>query len=103
MGDTEPRTVLKLWITAMEELMAIGGLDAGAVPLETAKLFVHGDSLEPITDAERAEARRLVASGFIEVRPHTQRTRVAWCSSITGAARFRSPEPVAEESRSTYG
>ena len=40
------------------------------MPLETAKLFVHGDSLSPITDAERAEARRLADAGFIEVRPH---------------------------------
>ena len=77
MGDTEPRIVRRLWITAIEDHMATGGLDAGAVPLETAKLFVHGDSLEPITDAERAEARRLVASGFIEVRPHpTDESRV---------------------------
>jgi hypothetical protein len=54
----------------MERYVDAGALDPAAIPLETAKLFVHGDSLEPITDAELADARRLVDGGFIEVRPH---------------------------------
>jgi hypothetical protein len=53
----------------MERFVDSGALSPAAVPLETAKLFVHGDSPEPFTDAERAEARRLMEAGFIEVKP----------------------------------
>ena len=70
VARNETRTVFRLWIGAMERSLAVGALDPAAMPLETAKLFVHGDSLSPITDAERTEARRLADAGFIEVRPH---------------------------------
>jgi hypothetical protein len=70
VADEGTRTVFRLWIAAMERYLDAGALAPAAVPLETAKLFVHGDSLEPITDAERQEARELAEAGFIEVRPH---------------------------------
>jgi hypothetical protein len=69
VAKDETRTVYRLWISAMERYMDADALDPAAVPLETAKLFVHGDSPDPITDAERAEARRPTDAGFIEVKP----------------------------------
>jgi hypothetical protein len=56
----------------MEHALEAGQLDPAAVPLETAKLYVHGDSPAPFTDAERQEARRLVTGGFIEIRRHPE-------------------------------
>lgn len=74
---------------AIVELLAQRRLGATICPSEAARL-VAPDDWRPLMEPARAAARRLVASGRVEI---TQRGRVVDPSTAKGPIRIRSVEP----------